>query len=49
MTCTLHSQVEIYLRKEEKKGLDKNIQMNLVWICFCLCVLLETLTDRRDR
>lgn len=33
MTCTLHSQEEIYLRKEEKKGLDKNIQINLALIC----------------
>lgn len=32
MTCTLHSQEEIYLRKEEKKGRDKNVQINLAWI-----------------
>lgn len=33
MTYTLHSQKEIYLRKEERKGLDKKVQVNLVWIC----------------
>lgn len=40
MTYTLHSQKEIYLRKEERKGLDKKVQVNLVWICLVCTTFL---------
>lgn len=40
MTYTLHSQEEIYLRKEERKSIDKKVQMNLVWICLVCTTFL---------